>query len=70
MQQSVPSPSTAETPDRTDHRAEDPLAQRIWDYVSRSGLHNLWNFEGTPVKIVLKRWAKSFNDDDLVSRAA
>jgi membrane protein len=70
MQQSVPSPSTVETPDRTDHRAEDPLAQRIWDYVSRSGLHNLWNFEGTPVKIVLKRWAKSFNDDDLVSRAA
>ena len=70
MQQTVPSPSTAEGRDRSDHREIDPLAQRVWDYVSRSGLRSLWNFEGTPVRIVLKRWWKSFVDDDLVSRAA
>lgn len=67
MQQSVPSPPAT---DPKDHRESDPLAQRVWEYVSRSEFHSLWNFEGTPVKVVLKRWAQSFNDDDLVSRAA
>lgn len=70
MQQSVPSPPTVDSSDPKDHRASDPLAQRIWEYVSRSDFRSLWNFEGTPVKVILKRWAKSFNDDDLVSRAA
>ena len=70
MLHSVPSSSPAEGEPRNSHRASDPLAQRVWDYVSRSEFHSLWDFEGTPVKVVLKRWAKSFNDDDLVSRAA
>ena len=63
---------TAATPDRKDHRiaARDPLAQRVWDQVSRSPLHCLWSFEGTPPSLILKRTAKSFIDDDLVSRAA
>src|SRR5215472_1130998 len=70
MPQTVPLPSMAETQDRKDDRASDPLAQRVWDYVSRSELGSLWNFEGTPLKVILKRTAKAFVDDDLVSRAA
>ena len=48
----------------------DPLAQRVWDYVSHSQFHSLWNCEGTPLLVVLKRTAKAFIDDDLLSRAA
>lgn len=48
----------------------DPLAQRVWDHVSHSPLHNLWDFEGTSPTVVLKRTGKSFMDDNLVSRAA
>lgn len=70
MQQSVPPPNGPPTTDPKDHRASDPLVQLVWDCVSWLELPSLWNFEGTPVKVVLKRWAKSFNDDDLVSRAA
>ncbi len=70
MPQSVPFPSEPQAAGRKDHRTGDPLAQRIWDYVSHSELHSLWDFEGTPVMIVLKRTAKAFIDDDLVSRAA
>lgn len=68
MPQGVPAPSVAH--DREDYRAGDPLAQRVWDYVSRSEFGNLWNFEGTPVWVVLKRTAKAFRDDELLSRAA
>ena len=70
MQQSVPSPPPPDAPERTDHRASDPVARRVWDYVSRSELRSLWDFEGAPVGVVLKRTAKSFVNDDLVSRAA
>ncbi len=70
MPQSVQTPPTAPSPSHKDHRMSDPLAQRIWDYVSHSQLGSLWNFEGTPVMVVLKRTAKAFVDDDLVSRAA
>lgn len=70
MPQSVPFPSNPAVPAHKDHRTDDPLAQRVWDYVSHSEFHSLWDFEGTPVVIVLKRTWKSFIDDDLVSRAA
>jgi membrane protein len=70
MPHSVPLPPATQATDRTDHRANDPLTQRIWDYVSHSELGSLWNFEGTPVMVVLKRTAKAFIDDDLLSRAA
>jgi membrane protein len=70
MPQSVPLPPAAQATDRKDHRTSDPLAQRIWDYVSHSELGSLWNFEGTPVMVVLKRTAKAFIEDDLFSRAA
>ena len=55
-----------------DHRITepDPLAQRIWEHVSHSPVHNLWNFEGTSPTLVFKRTAKSFMDDNLLSRAA
>ena len=46
------------------------LRRRIWDYVSHSELGSLWNCEGTPIRVVLKRTAKAFMDDDLPSRAA
>lgn len=62
----------APKPDRTDHRigSRDPWAQRVWDHVSHSPLQCLWSFEGASPKIILKRTATSFIDDDLVSRAA
>ena len=48
----------------------DPMGQRIWEYVSQSPLHNLWDFEGASVKVVFQRTLKSFLDDNLLSRAA
>ena len=38
---------------RKDHRVDDPLGQKIWDYVARSPLHNLWDFQGAPVGVVM-----------------
>jgi membrane protein len=56
--------------DRKDHRVADPLAQEIWEYVSHSPVHSLWDFEGISFKTVMKRIGRSFLDDNLVSRAA
>ena len=55
-----------------DHRIGhvDPLAQRVWDHVSHTPVHNLWDFQGAPVKAVMQRTFKSFLDDNIVSRAA
>lgn len=55
-----------------DHRIahRNPFGQRIWDHVSHSPVHNLWNFEGASPKVVLQRTAKSFMADNLLSRAA
>ncbi len=63
---------TDSTPDRKDHTVShiDPLRQRIWDHVSHSPLHSLWNFEGVPPSIVMKRTFSAFMDDNLLSRAA
>lgn len=47
-----------------------PEARHIWAHVSHSPLGNLWDFEGTSPMVVLKRSAKAFIDDNLVSRAA
>ena len=57
-------------PGNRDHRLGNSEAQTIWDHVSHSPLGNLWDFEGTPPLVILKRSAKSFMDDNLVSRAA
>lgn len=48
----------------------DPVRQTIWDYVSHSPLHNLWDFQGTSASVVMKRTFKSFMEDNLLSRAA
>ena len=59
-------------PDRKDHTVAhvDPLRQRIWDHVSHSPLHSLWDFQGVPPKIVMKRTFNAFMEDNLLSRAA
>src|ERR1700761_2409256 len=59
-------------PSSKDHRIGhvDPMAQRVWDHVSHSPVHNLWDFQGTSFKVVMQRTFKSFIDDNLVSRAA
>jgi membrane protein len=46
------------------------VERRIWDLVSRSPLHSLWNLEGIPVKVVAKHTWNAFFDDNLVGRAA
>ncbi len=58
--------------DPKDHTvgATDPLRQRIWDHVNHSPLHNLWDFQGVAPWTVAKRTFNSFNDDNLLSRAA
>jgi membrane protein len=72
MSENNPPAATLNPMDAHDHRVSstDPLAQRVWDYVSRSQLGSLWNFEGTPASVILKRTAKAFMADDLLSRAA
>ncbi|MGA7158811.1 MAG: YihY/virulence factor BrkB family protein [Acidobacteriaceae bacterium] len=56
----------------TDHRLTDvdPLAQQIWDYVGRSPLHNLWDFQGASATLVWKRTFRAMLSDNLLSRAA
>ncbi len=65
-------PSPAAKLDRKDHTVAhvDPLRQRIWDHVSHSPLHSLWDLQGVPISVIGKRFFKSFNDDNLLSRAA
>ena len=48
----------------------DPMAQRVWDTVSRSPIGNLWHFQGISPMLVFRRTFKSLIDDNLVSRAA
>ena len=73
MIENSPSPNPTASPTNTADRRlgqVDADAQRVWNHVSHSPLSNLWNFEGTPAMIILKRSAKAFMDDNLVSRAA
>jgi membrane protein len=58
--------------DPKDHtvRHIDPVRQTIWDYVSGSPLHNLWDFQGASAWVVMERTFKSFMEDNLLSRAA
>jgi membrane protein len=58
---------------RVDHTLDPPpdfVQQRIWNYVSRSPLHSLWNLQGIPLATVAKRTWKSFLADNLLGRAA
>jgi membrane protein len=47
-----------------------PVQQRVWDYVSRSPLHSLWNLEGVPLRVVMRRTWRSLLADNLLGRAA
>ena len=53
-----------------DHRPSDHATQRVWEHVSNSPLHSLWDFQGVPATAVMKRTFHSFNEDNLLSRAA
>ena len=58
---------------RADHtlvKPPDPRQQRIWDYVSRSPLHSLWDLQGIPIRVVAARTWKWFLADNLLGRAA
>ena len=59
-------------PGRKDHTLthRDPARQRIWDAVSHSPLHSLWDLQGTPFLTIAKRTANAFMEDNLLSRAA
>ncbi|WP_254061682.1 YihY/virulence factor BrkB family protein [Granulicella sp. L60] len=46
------------------------LQRRIWDLVSRSPLHSLWNLQGIPIRVIAKHTWRSLLDDNLVGRAA
>ncbi len=48
----------------------DAASTHVWEYVSHSPLHSLWDLQGVPLVTVLKRFASSFNDDNLLSRSA
>ena len=42
----------------------------IWTSVSHSPLHSLWDLQGIPLMTILKRTVNSFQEDNLLSRAA
>jgi membrane protein len=48
----------------------DARRETVWQLVSASPLHSLWDFQGTSPLTVLKRTALSFSEDNLLSRAA
>jgi membrane protein len=58
--------------DRKDHTVSyiDPNRQRVWDFVSASPLRSLWDLQGNSLGTIVRRTFHSFNDDNLVSRAA
>lgn len=77
MDEQTPSPSgqpgtQPDTLSETAHTMKDLSAdaQHVWAHVSHSPLGNLWNFDGASPLVIMKRSAKSFIDDNLVSRAA
>ena len=55
-----------------DHRVGhiDPLRQRIWDHVVKNPIRNLWDLQGVSPAALAKRTFHSFNEDNLLSRAA
>ncbi|MDE1175794.1 MAG: YihY/virulence factor BrkB family protein [Edaphobacter sp.] len=42
----------------------------MWDYISRSPLRSLWDLEGTPVRVIVRRTWQSLRDDNLLGRSA
>ena len=48
----------------------ESLKRHIWDRVSHSPLHSLWDLQGVAPKVLGKRIFKAFNEDNLLSRSA
>jgi membrane protein len=46
------------------------LESNVWDYVSRSPLRSMWDLQGVPVHVVLKRTWSSILEDNLFGRAS
>src|ERR1035441_6238918 len=44
--------------------------RRIWEIVSTSPLHSLWNLQGVPLKLVATRTWKSVMEDRIFGHAA
>ncbi len=55
-------------PSGTNH--PESFKKLIWSNVSNSPLHSLWDLQGIPLMVILKRTVHSFQDDNLLSRAA
>ncbi len=63
-------PVPAEAKDHSLNKPPHPTRQKIWDHVSSSPLHSLWDLQGVPPMVIAKRTFASFNEDNLLSRAA
>jgi membrane protein len=74
VERSVLSPDASSVPaaSELDRRRvpHDPAAMRVWEYVSHSPLHSMWDFQGASLWVVLKRTFNSLLEDNLLSRAA
>ena len=74
MAEVLPTPILSRTdevaPGAKDARVHGDHAHRVWETVSTSPLHSLWDFQGVPVATVMKRTFAAFNEDNLLSRAA
>ena len=57
---------------QTDHDARPTTAhqQNIWKHVSLQPLHSLWDLQGMPVSLLVKKTFSAVLDDNLLGRAA
>ena len=53
-----------------DHAGTPHVERRVWEFVSHSPLHSLWNLEGIPLRVIVKHTWRAMLDDNLVGRAA
>ena len=52
------------------HTSQPIMHQRIWDLVSRSPLHSLWNLQGVTSRVVAQHTWSSLLSDNIFGRAA
>ncbi len=63
-------PPSKSTSDESAAFAAHRRQQRIWNYVSLTPVHSLWDLEGIPLRVLAKRTMNAFLDDNLLGRAA
>ena len=56
--------------DHTFESSPDLRQQRVWEFVSRWPLRSLWNLQGVPVRVIVRRTWDSVLTDRLFGRAA